>query len=162
MPARPAMIRCFFWPPPPPGSDGHSRTTRHRPVRVSWEGLDAEPRRTFSRSRARGWCDPAGFEFSSGPRRDRRKGRADDREARPLQCPECPLGGIPRSVDGRLAGCQIDAVRARAAECADCRAELDTRSRGPSETDLELPDPTASSKGSRLASRRRWLRPTRR
>lgn len=69
------------------------------------------------------------------------------REARSVRCPESVLGWIPwygevdeggdRLLDDRKRG----AVEAHAAECADCRAELDMIAGVPFEIDVDLPDP---------------------
>ncbi|MCR9092706.1 MAG: hypothetical protein NXI30_00680 [bacterium] len=69
------------------------------------------------------------------------------REARSIRCPQSVLGWIPwygetdergeRLLDARQRG----AVEAHAAECADCRAELDMISGAPFEIDVALPDP---------------------
>ncbi|MEM9174648.1 MAG: zf-HC2 domain-containing protein [Myxococcota bacterium] len=69
------------------------------------------------------------------------------REARSIRCPESVLGWIPwygetdengdRLLDARKRG----AVEAHAAECPDCRAELDMISGAPYEIDVDLPDP---------------------
>jgi hypothetical protein len=51
------------------------------------------------------------------------------------------LGWIPWYSDGGLSERQMGAVEAHAAECAECRAELDMVSGAPFEVDFDLPDP---------------------
>ncbi len=63
------------------------------------------------------------------------------REARAFRCPENILGWIPWYADGGLSAQQKGQVEAHAAECSDCRAELDIVSGAPFEIDMELPDP---------------------
>lgn len=63
------------------------------------------------------------------------------REARHLRCPEAVLGWIPWYVEGTLTPRQMGAVEAHAAECADCRAEIDMIGGAPFEIDVDLPDP---------------------
>lgn len=63
------------------------------------------------------------------------------RRARQFRCSENVLGWIPWYADGGLSAQQKGQVEAHAAECADCRAELDIVTGAPFEVDLELPDP---------------------
>ena len=69
------------------------------------------------------------------------------REARSVRCPESVLGWIPWYGEGTedgesvLTPRQRGAVEAHAAECADCRAELDMIAGAPFEIDVDLPDP---------------------
>ena len=63
------------------------------------------------------------------------------REARQFRCPENVLGWIPWYADGGLSDQQRGRVEAHAAECLDCRAELDIVAGAPFEIDMELPDP---------------------
>jgi len=63
------------------------------------------------------------------------------REARHLRCPESVLGWIPWYVEGSLTPRQRGAVESHAAECADCRAEIDMIAGAPFEIDVDLPDP---------------------
>ncbi len=63
------------------------------------------------------------------------------REARGVRCPESILGWIPWYADDGLTDRQRGAVEAHAAECADCRAEIDIVTGAPFELDSELPDP---------------------
>ncbi len=69
------------------------------------------------------------------------------REARSIRCPESVLGWIPwyGETDERggslLDRRQRGAVEAHAAECGDCRAEIDMISGAPFEIDVDLPDP---------------------
>lgn len=63
------------------------------------------------------------------------------REARQVRCPENVLGWIPWYADGGLSAQQKGQVEAHAAECSDCRAELDIVAGAPFEIDMELPDP---------------------
>ena len=63
------------------------------------------------------------------------------RQARHLRCPESVLGWIPWYADGTLTPRQKGAVEAHAAECSDCRAELDMIAGAPFEIDVDLPDP---------------------
>jgi len=63
------------------------------------------------------------------------------REARQFRCPENVLGWIPWYADGGLSAQQKGQVEAHAAECSDCRAELDIVAGAPFEIDMVLPDP---------------------
>ncbi len=63
------------------------------------------------------------------------------REARQIRCPEAVLGWIPWYSEGGLTEQQMGIVEAHAAECAECRTELDMVSGAPFEVDFELPDP---------------------
>jgi len=63
------------------------------------------------------------------------------REARQFRCPENVLGWIPWYADGGLSAQQKGQVEAHAAECSDCRAELDIVAGAPFEIDMDLPDP---------------------
>ena len=69
------------------------------------------------------------------------------REARSVRCPESVLGWIPWYGEGTedgesvLTPRQRGAVEAHAAECSDCRAELDMIAGAPFEIDVDLPDP---------------------
>ena len=69
------------------------------------------------------------------------------REARSIRCPESVLGWIPwygeTDEQGRplLDARQRGSVEAHAAECSDCRAELDMIAGAPFEIDVDLPDP---------------------
>ena len=57
------------------------------------------------------------------------------------RCPESVLGWIPWYADGGLTEQERGAVEAHAAECGECRAELDIVAGAPwSTVDLELPD----------------------
>ncbi len=63
------------------------------------------------------------------------------REARRMRCPENVLGWIPWYADGGLTAREKGAVEAHAAECGDCRAELDIVAGASwSFDDIELPD----------------------
>ncbi len=63
------------------------------------------------------------------------------REARRARCPENVLGWIPWYADGGLTAREKGAVEAHAAECGDCRAELDIVAGMPWSFDgIELPD----------------------
>ena len=63
------------------------------------------------------------------------------REARRMRCPADVLGWIPWYADGGLTERERGAVEAHAAECADCRAELDiVAGRAWSVDGIELPD----------------------
>lgn len=63
------------------------------------------------------------------------------REARRARCPESVLGWIPWYADGGLTAREKGAVEAHAAECGDCRAELDIVAGMPWSFDgIELPD----------------------
>ncbi|HPG28744.1 MAG TPA: hypothetical protein PLW10_24140, partial [Myxococcota bacterium] len=66
------------------------------------------------------------------------------REARQLRCPEDVLGWLPwyaESGEAALGDRERGAVEAHAAECAECRAELDMIAGAPFEIDVALPDP---------------------
>jgi len=69
------------------------------------------------------------------------------REARSIRCPESVLGGIPwygeTDEQGRplLDARQRGTVESHAAECSDCRAELDMIVVAPFDIDVDLPDP---------------------
>jgi len=69
------------------------------------------------------------------------------REARSARCPESVLGWIPWYGEGAADGESVltprqrGAVEAHAAECSDCRAELDMIAGAPFEIDVDLPDP---------------------
>lgn len=64
-----------------------------------------------------------------------------NREARRSRCPDNVLGWIPWYVDGGLTAREKGAVEAHAAECPDCRAELDIVAGLPwSFEGIELPD----------------------
>ncbi len=60
---------------------------------------------------------------------------------RNARCPENVLGWIAWYADDALSARQRGAVEAHAAECADCRAELEIISGAPFEIDHDLPDP---------------------
>jgi hypothetical protein len=63
------------------------------------------------------------------------------RDARRARCPESVLGWIPWYADGGLTAREKGAVEAHAAECGDCRAELDIVAGMPWSFDgIELPD----------------------
>ncbi len=61
--------------------------------------------------------------------------------ARQMRCPEDVLGWIPWYGDEGLSERQRGAVQAHAAECAECRAELEMIAGAPYEIDGDLPDP---------------------
>ena len=63
------------------------------------------------------------------------------RNARRFRCPESVLGWIPWYADGGLTPEQKGLIEAHAAECSDCRAELDIVVGAPFEIDMPLPDP---------------------
>lgn len=63
------------------------------------------------------------------------------REARQSRCPETVLGWIPWYGEGSLSEDQEGAVAAHAAECAECRAEIDMIAGALFEIDADLPDP---------------------
>lgn len=64
-----------------------------------------------------------------------------------MRCPESVLGWIPWYGEGTEEGESVltprqrGAVEAHAAECSDCRAELDMIAGAPFEIDVDLPDP---------------------
>ena len=60
---------------------------------------------------------------------------------RNARCPENVLGWLAWYAEDGLSARQKGAVEAHAAECADCRAELDIISGAPFEIDHDLPDP---------------------
>ncbi|MFK7896242.1 MAG: zf-HC2 domain-containing protein [Myxococcota bacterium] len=62
-------------------------------------------------------------------------------EARQVRCPEAVLGWIPWYAEGGLSERQMGLVEAHAAECGDCRSEIDMVSGAPFEVDFDLPDP---------------------
>lgn len=69
------------------------------------------------------------------------------REARSMRCPESVLGWIPWYGEADAQGASLldsrqrGTVEAHAAECTECRAELDMISGAPFEIDVDLPDP---------------------
>lgn len=63
------------------------------------------------------------------------------REATQTHCPEDVLGWIPWYGDGSLSEAEEGAVAAHAAECAECRAEIEMIAGALFEVDADLPDP---------------------